>query len=486
MSFACLLLSACVLAAGSASAEEEVKKLESKELEKESKADAYAAMMKEKFLACKVSYDCEPYLLEKEKAKKRKEKEGLAPAKPQPEEAIEKPRKKPPVEGDRALAEPLEAPGTLVEPDAAPAFSGTAPTVEQTEVGRREAGQRRARTMTRAAGAADSMRRSFAPDDEAAPGASGALVPPDRPAAPAREEPREAFRPAEPRTVPEMALAATAGFAATYRDQGLKVGAGPRGEPAILRLNGSPASEADVKRLGAALRSDPAALTRRPDFFEVLPREKFSDLKKDYASRPELRNSAFKDIGMTAQERDFQWSASCSGLSGGCNPHAGKDSYRKGHDVPPEDLAAVWNAAQEELLDSDEEFGEYTEEDRRLAAAEDLAEEKLGGPRRGAPALASLLARIGDLARGAGESAGFFQGRSAGAPPPSPGPSDESGSPPRAAPPRASDQAGAPRVGAPSASPASPAPAGPGARRYRGLLYALAAAAGAFLLIRRR
>lgn len=370
---------------------------------KEVKSNAIDAMMKEKFLACKKSGDCKPYLLEKEKTKKNKENTSYFPSKLEV-----KPRPGKPNAEERSSAEPLDAQGALVGPEPAAPSGGAPPSVEQAEAGRREAGERRERTMSRATGTADIMRRSFFPTEEAAPGGPGS---PEPRTSPAGADPRTAFNPAEPRTVPEMALAAKTGFAATFLDQGLKVGAGSRGQPAIQRRDGVPASEADLARLGAALRSDPAALLKRPDFFEVLPREKFRDLKHDFAARPELRSSAFKDIGMTARERDFQWSSSCSGLSGNCNPHVGKSSYLKGQDVPPEDLDAVWSAAQEQILDEDDEFGEYTEEDRRLAAAEDLAEEKFSGTRRGAPSLASLLARMGELARGAGESAGFISAR---------------------------------------------------------------------------
>lgn len=471
---------------------------------KDSKSAEYDAMMKLKYLACRDSGDCKPYMLEKEKAKKKKDDFELAkPEKPLPEKP-NKPRKptaeKPPLnaapeaepssseppEAAASLAEPLEAAGSAAGPAGAARSAGPPPTAAQAEVRRREAGERRSRTMSRASGAADTMRRSFFPAEETPSGNPGG---PERSAAapaPAADEPKKAFSPAEPRTVPEMALAARTGFAATFRDQGLKVGAGPRGAPAIQRLDGAPASEADVERLGAALRSDPAALTRRPDFFEVLPREKFLDLKQDFTARPELRSSAFKDIALTARERDFQWSSSCSGLSGACNEHAGKASYRKGDDVPPEDLDSVWNAVQEELMASDDEFGEYTDEDRALAAAEDLAEEKLRGVRRDAPSLASLLARMGELARGAGEGAGIIAARDVPSPPlPAAAPGGSEFARDRL--PRAPRSAVATARGdAPSSTPPPPAPAGRRAGRSWNLLYVLAAAGAAVLLIRRR
>lgn len=371
---------------------------------------AAAAVLKKKFAYCKKTGDCKSYLIEKEKRKKIKPTAELKPASATPG----KPSPAPPAGRSRAGGpsdrtmpdEPAEARGSpagraMGEPSWAPP-----PTAEQAEAVRQEAAQRRESTLSRAAGAADTMRRAFLPADEAAgPGPGG----PARRLPSAPEERRSDFASGEPRTVPEMALAAREGFAATFRDQGLKVGAGPRGEPAILRADGAAASPADLDRLRTALSADPAALRRRPDFFEVLPREKFSDLKRDYSSRPDLRASVFKDIGMTARERDFQWSASCSGLSGACNPHASRRSYLKGQDVAPEDLDAVWSAAQEEIFDEDEDddWGEYTEEERRLAAAEDLAEEKLGAGRARGPTFGSLLARMGDLAREVGTAAGW-------------------------------------------------------------------------------
>ncbi|MBI2386324.1 MAG: hypothetical protein HYV14_09965 [Elusimicrobia bacterium] len=350
--------------------------------------DEYATMLKKKFSACKKTGDCKPYLLEKKKVKNNKENEVISAIEAEagaPDPAAAAP---PPVPGEPSAAlMPAEA-------SAAPPSAGPPPSAERTEVLRRDAGERRARTMRRAAGAADTMRRSFLPAEEPPAGSAGP------------SQPGTAAAPAGTRSVPELALAARTGYAATFREQGLKVGAGPRGEPAIQRADGTPATEPELDRLREALRAEPAALVRRPDFFAVLPREKFADLKRDFAARPELRATAFKDIGMTAQARDFQWSASCSGLSGTCNPHAAEGSYRKGQDVPPEDLDAVWSAAQEEIDGEDEGFGEYTEEDRRLAAAEDLAAEKLGAGGRRSPSLASLLARMGELARGLGGSAG--------------------------------------------------------------------------------
>lgn len=421
-----------------------------------------AAALKKLFLVCKKTGDCKPYLLEKKKVKDNKNKldvlageteaDAVAPAAP------------PPIPGEPASVL------IPVEGSAAGISAGPPPTAERAEVLRRDAGQRRERTMRRASGAADTLRRSFPSAEEAPVGSAG-------PAAP-----RSAAAPARERSVPELALAARAGYAETFREQGLKVGAGPRGEPAIQRVDGTPASEPELDRLRAALRAEPAALVRRPDFFTVLPREKFADLKRDFTERPELRATAFKDIGMTAQARDFQWSVSCSGLSGTCNPHAAQGSYRKGQDVPPEDLDAVWSAAQEEISGEDSEdegFGEYTEEDRRLAAAEDLAAEKLGAGGRRSPSLASLLARMGELARGLGGPDGA-PSAAAVASPVEEGPAAEAGEM-TAAPSGGPVTAAAPsRV--PSRLPGPPPPPESGRTADRRWAYALAAAAAVVLL----
>ncbi|PIR16205.1 MAG: hypothetical protein COV48_10155, partial [Elusimicrobia bacterium CG11_big_fil_rev_8_21_14_0_20_64_6] len=369
-----------------------------------------AARLKKLYADCKKTDDCKLYLLEKEKLRKIRDKEGVVARELRAEAPAQTASKPPAVPG-----KPPSAPvGQFVPQEEGGAFvpsSGPPPTVEQTETMREEAGARRERTLSHAAGEIDSMRRSFFPVEDA----PGERLPNSR-SEPDRS-PGPASRTDEPQTVQEMALAERKGFASTFRSQGLMVGAGPRGEPAIRRLDGSAASKEDIGRLREALSSEPVALRRRPDFFEVLPREKFADLKQDFVRRPELQPTVFRHMGMTDSGRDFQWASSCSVLSGSCNAYALEKSYRKGQDVPPEDLDEMWKAAQEEIDEEDDDWGAYTEEDRRLAAAEDLAAEKLGAGRRGSPNLSSLLARIGDLARSAGESAGFMSAR----PVPSPG-----------------------------------------------------------------
>ena len=264
------------------------------------------------------------------------------------------------------------------------------------ESDRLQAGKRAARTMIKAKNSADALRSTLRPDESPAPDGSAPTGGESRPADAGAPNPgREERRFGEPRSVPEMALAASQGYGGAFRDAGLKVVAGPRGEPAIIRTDGAPASAAELGRLRERLAAEPVALGRRPDFFEVLPREKFEGLKRDYALRPELRATALRDVGMTEGRRDFQWSSSCSGLSGTCNAGASQGSYVKNQLVAPEDLARVWTAAHAESAPEEDGLGEYSAADRQRAAAEDLAEEKYGSGRPRGPNLSSLLAKLG-------------------------------------------------------------------------------------------
>lgn len=390
----------------------------------------------------------EKRLAEKKKAKPKAKKEGaLGPEEPE--------------EPDEPAAAPV--PGGKRSPRA------SAPTAERAAASREAAGGRRERTMSRAAGAAEAMRRSLRTAEDPAGFA----------ATPANEARNDS--PKENRNVPEMALAARSGYAETFRARGLKVGSGPRGEPAIQRADGTPASAAELESLGAALRAEPEALVRRPDFYSVLPREKFADLKGDFQRRPELRSTVFKHMGMTEGARDFRWFSSCSSLSGDCNPVARGASYRKGAEVPPETLSNAWEAAHEEQGEAEEEFGEYTDEDRRLAAAEDLAAEKFGAASARAPSLASLLARMGELAGGLVGESGSVAGREPSA---SSGGATvvagEAGTGPRPA------SAPARARTAPPEGNRPPAPEGRRAAQGRGWLYGLAGAALVLAALRRK
>jgi hypothetical protein len=204
--------------------------------------------------------------------------------------------------------------------------------------------------------------------------------------------------PTDPRTASDLVMASQTGFAASIRKEGFKIGPGPGGAPAVLAANGRPATPAEISRLSEVLRAEPAALMRRPDFFAVLPRDHFEQLKADYRSNAAAPGAAFKDIGMSAGDRDFRFSASCSALSGGCNPVVREKSYRKGEDVPPEDLNEVWKKTAAGEKDGDDEMSDFTAADRKEIADAELAEKRMkGGTRRG-PTLAGLLAGLGDMA----------------------------------------------------------------------------------------
>lgn len=366
-------------AAGGAAAN---KGAEAKKDSVEKRADP---VMDKLFLICKKTGKCDDYLLEKERRKREA-----------------------PLAEERAGDQPLPTP-TRGTPSGggggdagAPAAPAPPPSVERIEAMRQEAGERSRRTMGRATGDAEALRRSLPSasdlEDESGPG--------PRPTGSSGRAP-DGLDSANPRTVPEMALAQRTGFSAAFDALGLKVGAGPRGEPAIQRVDGAPATPRELEVLGAVLRSEPVALLRRPDFFDVLSREKFAGLKRDYARLPEARAPAFKDIGMTERGRDFQWSASCSGLSGDCNGSAGEGSYRRGQYVSPEDLERVWAAAHEG--EEPDDFEEYTEEDLRLAAEEDAAAEKSADAVRRVRGLSGMLSRMGESLRSWGEGAGLLE-----------------------------------------------------------------------------
>ena len=222
--------------------------------------------------------------------------------------------------------------------------------------------------------------------------------------------------PTRPLTASDIVLASHSGFASSIRGQGFKIGPGPGGAPSVLASDGRLATPAEVSRLATFLNAEPAALMRRPDFFSVLPRSRFEDLKVEYRRNPAAPGPAYQDIGMTEGYRDFRWSASCSPLSGGCNPV--EASYLKGQDVAPEALNEVWKktaGAKEDAGaegDDDDGMADFTDEDRKDVAAAELAERRMTAAGRRAPALADLLAGLGALSDDARGLFGFGGARS--------------------------------------------------------------------------
>jgi hypothetical protein len=172
------------------------------------------------------------------------------------------------------------------------------------------------------------MLKSGAREDD---GAAGAPSAPARPAAITEGS----GDPARPRTREDLLLAASSGFKASFDAVGLKVSAGR-----VERRDGRPASDADLVELKRRIDSDPEALLRRPDFFEILPRARFSALKHDLSSRPDLGATVFRHVALSSSGRDLEWSQSCQLLSGSCNA-AAERSYAKRDPVPPEDLRRI-------------------------------------------------------------------------------------------------------------------------------------------------
>ncbi|MBI2385425.1 MAG: hypothetical protein HYV14_05350 [Elusimicrobia bacterium] len=179
--------------------------------------------------------------------------------------------------------------------------------------------------------------------------------------------------PGRPKAPSDFALAARSGYAPAFAAAGLKLG--PDGK-SVVRLDGKPATAEDYARLQREIASMPAALGRRPDFFSVVSPGHYADLKRGYKEKKE-GDAVYKDVGTTAEDRDFVHTASCDKLSGDCNKNVEKASYKKGDFVAPEDLDSMWDALQKELDGSAEAGGlpslATTRSDISRAAAMDAA-----------------------------------------------------------------------------------------------------------------
>ncbi len=204
-----------------------------------------------------------------------------------------------------------------------------AKTPKEPEVPDAEAAAERARAgggkaMGGAAGLGDALKKDMNRDAGALPGGAD----------------RAGKAAGAPQTDHDLMLAAYSGYGGSLTALGLVVGKDASGRPSLRRADGSAATAEDLAALRARIAAEPSALMRRPDFFSKLPRARFQELKRDYQNRPDLRDGAFRDVALSESGRDFQRSASCASLSGGCAPDA-KTSYRKGDAVPPEELAAI-------------------------------------------------------------------------------------------------------------------------------------------------
>ncbi len=250
----------------------------------------------------------------------------------------------------------------------------TAVDEEQDAADAEESAERGRSASGAAAGAAAALKSSMPSLDAAAmpPGAGGTGGPPASPGAPQPGDPAAkaaggsaalgsggaaagGFKPSahsagasgdpgKPRAPSDFVLAARSGYAPAFASAGLKLSADGR---SIVRLDGSPASADDYTRLQREISAMPAALGRRPDFFNAISPERYADLKGEYKTNKDDPN--FKDVGTTEGDRDFVHTASCDRLSGDCNKNVEKGGYKKGEYVAPEDLDAMWNALQKQI-----------------------------------------------------------------------------------------------------------------------------------------
>lgn len=151
----------------------------------------------------------------------------------------------------------------------------------------------------------------------------------------------------DPKNKQDLLAAVRSGFGESLGANGLKLAADSQGKATIVTSDGSPAGQDQLDLLAEHISREPVMLTKRPDFFKVLPREKFKELKEDI-KRPEPGGEAvFKDVALTGNDRDFAWAQTCGGVSGGCNSYVRRASYRGGDYVEPEDLGQLWRAVRQ-------------------------------------------------------------------------------------------------------------------------------------------
>lgn len=171
-------------------------------------------------------------------------------------------------------------------------------------------------------------------------GGAGRRLPASLP--PGRNEYGEvSFDPARPMNGDELVVAAMSGYGPVFAHLGLSVGRDASGRSVIIRMDGALAGPGDLAGAQAAIVKEPRALLTRPDFFEVVSRAEFSDLKG--ALRSGGNADAFRHIGMSREERDILWNESCDRVSGDCNSASRRGGYKKSEFLSPEELEAVWD-----------------------------------------------------------------------------------------------------------------------------------------------
>jgi hypothetical protein len=205
--------------------------------------------------------------------------------------------------------------------------------------------------------------------------------------------------PSRPRTEKDL-VAAEGPYNASFKAAGIRVGTGVDGRPQLLDAAGRPASAAQVAALKESIATEPRALMRRPDFYEVLPRRDFQALKGAFAAGEGAGDARFRHMALSEPSRDFVWKESCAQVSGQCNALAKEKSYDKGADVKPETLAEVWKDIQESADAGDSLWADYVKLQR------ETAEREAAAASRGARWGAGFAERLSALARGLGWNGG--------------------------------------------------------------------------------
>lgn len=268
-------------------------------------------------------------------------------------------------------------------PDGSPEDDGGSTTVEDAK--------RQAAAAGKAARMADAMKAMLPGADAGALGSGGSGAPagsaarqPAPGAAPGDAGPAAGFSgapppsgssgdPANPKSPADLLLAARGPYAPALAQAGLRLAPDGRG---FLRLSdGKPATAEDLERLRAGVLSMPAALMRRPDFHQKVSPEHFAALQSGY--REGRAPSVYRDVGATEKERDFVHSRSCEKLSGDCNEHVERSSYKKGEYVSPEDLERMYKGLEAELAGLERPQDEPGAESASPRRADDAAEEPL-------------------------------------------------------------------------------------------------------------
>ncbi|MBI3550960.1 MAG: hypothetical protein HY077_00455 [Elusimicrobia bacterium] len=200
--------------------------------------------------------------------------------------------------------------------------------------------------------------------------------------------------PSHPLSMNDFLLAAGP-YRDAFKTLNLRTGTGPNGAGLVLRQDGSPATPADLANLRTLIDSEPTALTRNSNYLDPdkggVSRAGFNELKTDYRSNADMRDTDFKHIELE-KDRDFKRSQSCDLVSGQCNAHA-KASYKKGEDVPADDLKSILAKAKSYLR-------KVAEDKQQLAASKSRLK---GGFGEGV--LSRLSAMLGGFAPSIGGSA---------------------------------------------------------------------------------